>query len=181
MAAVIVHWSLWDMRKRLKGKKRSQNIIISIISLASGREKHRDMKMKKNTLGKVQRREKKCSGLSERALLAFVALRKSENPARMALVPHWAPIARRQTLVSEALRWSPGTACTADKKAASISKGPPLPVLIHTRGLAGFPKEKATHLSLCLPSSGLLIGGGPRRVGLGGDGGGWRCYEWACR
>lgn len=47
VAAVIVHWSLWDMRKRLKGKKRSQNIIISIISLASGREKYRDMKMKK--------------------------------------------------------------------------------------------------------------------------------------
>lgn len=50
-----------------------------------------------------------------------------------------------------------------------------------TRGLAGFPKQKATRLSLCLPSSGLLIGLGPRRVGLGGDGRGWRCYEWACR
>lgn len=48
VAAMIVHWSLRDIRKRLKGKKkRSQNIIISIISLASGREKYCDMKMRK--------------------------------------------------------------------------------------------------------------------------------------
>lgn len=48
VAAMIAHWSLWNIRKRLKGKKkRGQNIIISIISLASGWEKYHDKKMKK--------------------------------------------------------------------------------------------------------------------------------------
>jgi len=82
----------------------------------------------------------------------------------MAPLPHWAPTARRQRLVSEVLQWSPGTACTAGEKAVSRSKGPlpwrricywhvvGTPGVPFTQGLAIFPKERATDLSLCLPN-----------------------------
>lgn len=82
----------------------------------------------------------------------------------MASLPHWAPTARRQRLVSEVLQWSPGTACTAVKKAVSVSKGPPpwhgtcywhvleTSGAPFTCGLAIFPKERENDLSLCLPN-----------------------------
>lgn len=94
-----------------------------------------------------------------------MALRKSANPANMASLPRWAPTARRQRLVSEALLWSPGTACTADKMAVGISEGPlprhgtchqhvpGTPGVPFMRSLAIFPKDRATELSLCLPNS----------------------------
>ena len=102
----------------------------------------------------------------------------------MASLPRWAPKARHQRLVSEVLLWSPGTACTADKKAVGVSEGPlprcgtcrrhvpGTPGVPFTWDLAVFPKDRATDLSLCLPNPPLhphrplvVMPGCPRLVG----------------